>query len=72
MRPKELLKAETQWGVHRIVEGFGKYTGKFIAEISGWGGAQRYFRVFESLEDAKTYVEKQTRPSQRPDERIIL
>jgi len=72
MRPQELFRSETQWGVHRIVEGFGKHTGKFIAESSGWGGARRYFRIFDTFEDAKAFVEWQTRPACPPEQRITL
>ena len=58
----ELYKKETTWGVHRVTAGYGKNAGKFIAESSGWGGARGYFRVFDSVDEAKSFVDSQTKP----------
>ena len=67
MRAKELYCKETNWGVHTVTEGFGKYKGKFVAQSSGWGGARGYFRVFDTLEEAKGHVDHQIRPLPKND-----
>lgn len=67
MVKKELYKKETNWGEHIVTAGFGKYTGKFIAQSFGWGGARGYFKAFDSLEEAKAYVLQRTRPMPASD-----
>jgi len=66
-RQKVLYEKETNWGVHQVTEGFGKYTGKFIAQSSGWGGARGYFKPCDSLKEAKAWVDRQTRPLPKSD-----
>lgn len=67
MKKKVLYEKETNWGVHEVTEGFGKYKGKFIAQSNGWGGARGYFRVFDTEEEAKAHVDHQTRPLPKED-----
>jgi len=62
-KQSELYKKETNWGVHRVTAGYGKNAGKFVAESSGWGGARGYFRTFDTIDEAKTYVDSQTKPT---------
>jgi len=62
MAKRELYERETNWGVHTVTEGFGKHTGKFIAESRGWGGKAGYFKVCETEQEARDYVDSQTRP----------
>jgi len=64
---KPLYEKETNWGTHEVTEGFGKYTGKFVAQSRGWGGARGYFRIFETFEEAKAHVDRQTRPLPKAD-----
>ena len=59
---KELYTKETTWGTHWVSHGFGKHTGKFIAQSRGAGGARGYFVVKDTLEEAKAVVDRETRP----------
>lgn len=61
MRIKTLYSKETNWGEHTVTAGFGKHAGKFVAQSLGWGGARGYFRVFNTLKEAKSHVDHQTR-----------
>jgi len=62
MLKEELHVKETAWGTHWVSEGFGKYTGKFIAQSRGSGGAPGYFTVKDTLEEAKAVVDRETAP----------
>ena len=64
---KDLYTKETNWGTHFVTAGFGKYSGKFLAQSIGAGGARGYFIVCESLEDAVTAIEKNTAPLPESD-----
>ena len=67
MRKKDLYAKETNWGFHWVTEGFGKHEGKFIAQSRGAGGAKGYFKVCDTLEEAKAWVDRQTRPLPKED-----
>ena len=69
---KELYEIETSWGGHWVTEGFGKYTGKFVAQSRGAGGAEGYFKVFDTLDEAKNYVDQQTKPLPEADRPAIM
>ena len=62
MLEKELYTKETTWGTHWVSKGLGKHTGKFIAQSRGAGGAEGYFQVKDTLEEAKAVVDRETTP----------
>ena len=67
MRQKDLYAKETNWGYHWVTKGFGKHKGKFTAQSQGAGGAKGYFKVFDTFEKAKAWVDGQTRPLPKQD-----
>lgn len=64
---KELYTKETNWGTHTVTAGYGKNTGKFVAQSFGHGGARGYFRVFDTLEQATAFVDDRTKPLPKSD-----